>query len=82
MVKMVSSLSVRHMNYLASSHCLVSRIQESLMGIHCIFRDTGYHGERKTPSQLPAKHCWSPWLPVLLASAWSPDAFQLLKLLA
>lgn len=50
MVRMVSSLSVRHMNYLASSHCLVSRIQESLMGTPCIFRDTGYHRKQKAPS--------------------------------
>lgn len=35
-VKMVSSLSSRHMKHLAFSSCLVCRIEESLTGIYCL----------------------------------------------
>ena len=37
----------------------------------------GHHRGWKAPPRLPAKRCWSPWLPALLASAGIPDAFQL-----
>lgn len=78
MVKMVSPSSFRNMKYVPSSHCLMNsgKPRGCLLHLPC----AGYHSEWKTPSCLPAKHYWSPWLPALLASVWIPDAFQLYSL--
>lgn len=76
--KWLSLLYFRHMKYMESSHCLMNsgKPRGYLLHLPC----AGYHREGKTPSCLPAKHCWSLWLPVLLTSAWIPDAFQLYSL--
>lgn len=71
---MALPLSFSHTKYVTSSHCLMNpgKPPGYSLRLPCV----GYHGEWKAPPCLPAKHGWSSWLPVLLASAWIPDAFQ------